>query len=70
MPAHAPAPAPWSFGSTCAPASARRWKVALESMRAADLQRKHDEIAQELDALIDANRSLAAENATLRGAPG
>jgi hypothetical protein len=39
-------------------------------MRAAHLQRKHDEIAQELDALIDANRSLAAENATLRGAPG
>ena len=50
--------------------SARSIGLTLESLRAADLQRKHDEIARQLDTLIDANRSLAAENATLRRAPG
>jgi len=49
--------------------SARSIGLTLESLRAADLQRKHDEIARQLDMLIDANRSLAAENANLRQAP-
>lgn len=46
--------------------SARTIGLNLESLRAADLQRKHDDLAQRLNELADANKSLAAENASLR----
>lgn len=50
--------------------SARTIGLNLESLRAADLQQEHNELAQRLNELTDANRSLAAENASLKGAAG
>ena len=47
---------------------ARTIGLNLESLRAVELQRKQHELAQRLDELTDANRSLAAENASLKGA--
>jgi len=48
--------------------SARIIGLNLESLRAADLQRKHDELAKRLGELEQANTSLAADNARLKGA--
>jgi hypothetical protein len=50
--------------------SARTIGLHLESLRAAELQRKHSELTQRLSDLAEANRSLAAENASLKGASG
>jgi hypothetical protein len=50
--------------------SARTIGLHLESLRAAELQRQHAELTDHLDALTEANRSLAAENANLKGAIG
>lgn len=41
----------------------------LDSLRALELQQRHDEIAHQLERLATANQALAAENATLKRAP-
>jgi hypothetical protein len=48
--------------------SARTIGLHLESLRTAELRRQHTELTQRLNELADANRSLAAENASLKGA--
>ena len=50
--------------------STRTIGLHLESLRAVELQRQHSELMQRLSELADTNRSLATENAILRGTPG